>query len=46
MSETEVRNRVFAIMGEGLWSHRKLSNGHVESADLKRWHAKELAGKP
>jgi len=46
MSETEVRNRVFAIMGEGLWSHRKLSNGQVEIADLKRWHAKELAGKP
>ena len=46
MSETEVRNRVFAIMGEGLWSHRKLSNGQVEIEDLKRWHAKELAGKP
>lgn len=30
MSETEVRNRVFTIMGEGLWSHRKLSNGEVE----------------
>jgi len=46
MSETEVRNRVFAIMGEGLWSHRKLSTGEIEIADLKRWHAKELAGKP
>ena len=46
MSETEVRNRVFAIMGEGLWSHRKLSNGQIEVEDLKRWHAKELAGKP
>jgi replicative DNA helicase len=46
MSETEVRNRVFAIMGEGLWSHRKLSNGQVEIDDLKRWHSKELAGKP
>ena len=46
MSETEVRNRVFAIMGEGLWSHRKLSNGQVEIEDLKRWHSKELAGKP
>ena len=29
MSETEVRNRVFTIMGEGLWSHRKLSAGDV-----------------
>ena len=46
MSETEVRNRVFAIMGDGLWSHRKLSNGQVEIEDLKRWHKKELQGKP
>jgi len=46
MSETEVRNRVFAIMGEGLWSHRKLSSGQVEFDDLKRWHKTHLAGKP
>ena len=46
MSETEVRNRVFTIMGEGLWSHRKLSAGAVETDDLRRWHSKELAGKP
>jgi replicative DNA helicase len=46
MSETEVRNRVFTIMGEGLWSHRKMSNGQVEIEDLKRWHKKELEGKP
>jgi len=46
MSETEVRNRVFTIMGEGLWSHRKLSAGAVETDDLRRWHAKELQGKP
>lgn len=46
MSETEVRNRVFTIMGEGLWSHRKLSNGEVELETLKMWHAKHLAGKP
>lgn len=46
MSETEVRNRVFTIMGEGLWSHRKLSAGNVEIEDLRRWHGKELAGKP
>ena len=46
MSETEVRNRVFTIMGEGLWSHRKLSNGEVEMDMLKAWHAKHLAGKP
>ena len=46
MSETEVRNRVFAIMGEGLWSHRKLSNGEVEIDMLKKWHASKLQGKP
>jgi replicative DNA helicase len=46
MSETEVRNRVFAIMGEGLWSHRKLSNGQIDIEDLKRWHEKTLKGKP
>ena len=46
MSETEVRNRVFTIMGEGLWSHRKLSSGDVELDTLKMWHAKHLQGKP
>ncbi len=46
MSETEVRNRVFTIMGEGLWSHRKLSSGQIEIDDLKRWHESKLAGKP
>jgi replicative DNA helicase/sulfur relay (sulfurtransferase) DsrC/TusE family protein len=46
MSETEVRNRVFAIMGEGLWSHRKLSSGQVEIDMLKDWHKKNVAGRP
>lgn len=46
MSETEVRNRVFTIMGEGLWSHRKLSNGEVEMDTLKEWHKRHLEGKP
>ena len=46
MSETEVRNRVFTIMGEGLWSHRKLSSGQIEIDDLKRWHQSKLQGKP
>ena len=45
MSETEVRNRVFTIMGEGLWSHRKLSAGMIEIDDLKSWHKKKLQGK-
>ena len=46
MSETEVRNRVFTIMGEGIWSHRKISNGEIEIDMLKSWHAKNLEGKP
>jgi replicative DNA helicase len=46
MSETEVRNRVFAIMGEGLWSHRKLSAGQIELDMLKSWHTKTVQGKP
>ena len=46
MSETEVRNRVFAIMGEGLWSHRKISNGDIEIDMLKKWHENKIEGKP
>ena len=46
MSETEVRNRVYTIMGEGLWSHRKLSNGEVELDMMKKWYDKDLANKP
>ena len=46
MSETEVRNRVFTIMGDGVWSHRKLSAGQVEIDDLKRWHKDAVNGKP
>ncbi len=45
MSETEVRNRVFTIMGEGLWSHRKISQGNIEIETLKDWHKHHLAGK-
>jgi replicative DNA helicase len=46
MSETEVRNRVFTIMGEGLWSHRKLSNGEIELDMMKKWHADRIDGRP
>jgi len=46
MSETEVRNRAFTIMGEGAFSHRKLSNGEVDVEDLKRWHKNKIEGKP
>jgi replicative DNA helicase len=46
MSETEVRNRVFTIMGEGLWSHRQLSAGQVDIDDLRRWHKQKVDGRP
>ena len=46
MSETEVRNRVYTIMGEGLWSHRKISNGDIEIDMLRKWHKDKLEGKP
>lgn len=46
MSETEVRNRIFTIMGEGLWSHRKISAGEIELDTLRMWHKKHVEGKP
>lgn len=46
MSETEVRNRAITIMGEGYWSHRKLSSGEISIDELKRWYHGHLEGKP
>jgi replicative DNA helicase len=46
MSESEVRNRLFTIMGEGLWTHRSLSAGEVDIDDFKKWHEKVTDGKP
>jgi len=46
MSETEVRNRVLTIMGQGIWSHRKISNGEIELDMLKKWYDVEMTGKP
>jgi replicative DNA helicase len=46
MSESEVRNRLFTIMGEGVWTHRSLSAGEIEIEDFKKWHEKVTAGKP
>ena len=46
MSETEVRNRVYTIMGEGRWSHRKISAGEIELDNLRTWHKNYLQGKP
>ena len=46
MTEAEVRNRIFAILGQGMWSHRKLSSGQVEIDMFKKWAAKTFDGKP
>jgi replicative DNA helicase len=46
MSETEVRNRVLTIMGDGTWSHRKMSNGEIELDTLARWHKLHVEGRP
>jgi len=46
MSETEVRNRAITIMGEGYWSHRKLSSGDISMDELKRWYQGHLEDKP
>ena len=46
MSETEVRNRAITIMGEGYWSHRKLSSGDISLEELKRWYDGHISGKP
>ena len=46
MTETEVRNRVFTILGQGMWSHRKLSRGDVETDMMKKWMTKTFEGKP
>ena len=46
MTEEEVRNRIFTIIGQGIWSHRKLSSGQVEIDMFKKWAAKEFANRP
>jgi replicative DNA helicase len=46
MTETEVRNRIFTIIGQGIWSHRKLSRGDVEIDMMKKWMKKEFEGRP
>lgn len=45
MTEEEVRNRIFTIMGEGLWSHRNLSAGRVEIDEFAKWSKKIFEGK-
>lgn len=46
MSEAEVRNRLFAILGDGIWSLRNLGMGDVEVELFKKWHTKVFKDKP
>lgn len=46
MTEREVENRLLAIIGEGKWSHRKLSAGEVDIEDFRAWGQEEMKGKP
>ena len=46
MSEAEVRNRLFTVLGEGIWSLRKMGMGEVELDMFKKWHAKVFTDKP
>ena len=46
MTESEVRNRILTIIGNGMWSHRKLSSGQVEIDMFKKWATETFEGKP
>ncbi len=46
MSEAEVRNRLYTILGEGIWSLRNLSSGNVELDTFKKWHKKVFTNMP
>jgi replicative DNA helicase len=46
MTEIEVRNRVYAIMGQGMWSHKKLSSGLVDDESFKNWASTHLNNMP
>lgn len=45
MTETEVRNRLITLIGEGRWSHRRLSSGDIDIEEFREWGEKELAEK-
>jgi replicative DNA helicase len=46
MTETEVRNRVYTIMGQGMFSHRKLTSGEVDTDAFKLWGQQHLSNMP
>jgi replicative DNA helicase len=46
MTEKEVRNRVYTIMGQGMFSHRKLTSGQVDEESFNLWGKQHLSGMP
>jgi len=46
MTESEVRNRAYTIMGQGMWSHRKLSSGLLDDESFRNWSKTHLENKP
>jgi replicative DNA helicase len=46
MTETEVRNRVYTIMGQGMFSHRKLTSGQVDEESFNIWGKQHLSNMP
>jgi replicative DNA helicase len=46
MTEHEVRNRVFTILGNGIFSHRAMSAGRLDESDFRDWADRELKNKP
>lgn len=46
MTEQEVRNRIFTIIGDGYFSHRSLSAGRIDDEQFKKWAEDHLVGKP
>ena len=46
MTESEVRNRAYTIMGQGMWSHRKLSSGIIDTESFKNWGKTHLERMP
>lgn len=46
MSETDVRNRLYTILGNTRWSLSKLGKGAIDIEEFERWHRKTFEGKP
>lgn len=45
MTEYEVRNRIFTILGDGFFSHRALSSGRITDNEFRIWADKNLEGR-